>query len=102
MIPVTTLSGKKVALFGLGGSGFATERAMILGGADVTAWDDNPDSVTKAAAEGIHTADLRTVDWGVHSLLVLSPGVPLTHPKPHWTVELARAAGIDIVGDVEL
>jgi UDP-N-acetylmuramoylalanine--D-glutamate ligase len=22
---------------------------------------------------------------------VLSPGVPLTHPKPHWTVELARA-----------
>ncbi|OCJ05135.1 UDP-N-acetylmuramoyl-L-alanine--D-glutamate ligase [Rhizobium sp. AC44/96] len=102
MIPVTTLAGKKVALFGLGGSGFATARALILGGADVTAWDDNPDSVTKAAAEGIHTADLRTIDWGVQSLFVLSPGVPLTHPKPHWTVDLARAAGVDIVGDVEL
>ncbi len=102
MIPVTTLAGKKVALFGLGGSGFATARALKLGGADVTAWDDNPDSVTKAAAEGIHTADLRTIDWSVQSLFVLSPGVPLTHPKPHWTVDLARAAGVDIVGDVEL
>ncbi|TCU25516.1 UDP-N-acetylmuramoylalanine--D-glutamate ligase [Rhizobium azibense] len=102
MIPVTTLAGKKVALFGLGGSGFATARALILGGAHVTAWDDNPDSVTKAAAEGIHTADLRSIDWSVQSLFVLSPGVPLTHPKPHWTVDLARAAGVDIVGDVEL
>ena len=102
MIPVTTLAGKKVALFGLGGSGFATARALKLGGAEVTAWDDNPDSVTKAAAEGIHTADLRSIDWSVQSLFVLSPGVPLTHPKPHWTVDLARAAGVDIVGDVEL
>jgi UDP-N-acetylmuramoylalanine--D-glutamate ligase len=33
---------------------------------------------------------------------VLSPGVPLTHPKPHWSVELARAAGVEIVGDIEL
>jgi len=102
MIPVTTLSGKKVALFGLGGSGFATARALKLGGAEVTAWDDNPDSVTKAAAEGIHTADLRTIDWSAQSLFVLSPGVPLTHPKPHWTVDLARAAGVDVVGDVQL
>jgi UDP-N-acetylmuramoylalanine--D-glutamate ligase len=102
MIPVTTLAGKKVALFGLGGSGFATARALKLGGAEVTAWDDNPDSVAKAAAEGIHTADLRSIDWSAQSLYVLSPGVPLTHPKPHWTVDLARAAGVDIVGDVEL
>jgi UDP-N-acetylmuramoylalanine--D-glutamate ligase len=33
---------------------------------------------------------------------MLSPGVPLTHPKPHWTVEAARAAGVEILGDVEL
>ena len=37
MIPVThRFTGKKVALFGLGGSGFATARALIAGGADVT------------------------------------------------------------------
>jgi UDP-N-acetylmuramoylalanine--D-glutamate ligase len=102
MIPLTTMKEKKVALFGLGGSGFATARALIAGGAVVTAWDDNPDSVTKASAEGIHTADLRTVDWSVFSVFVLSPGVPLTHPKPHWSVDHARAAGLDVIGDVEL
>lgn len=102
MISVTTLKDRKVALFGLGGSGFATARALVTGGAEVTAWDDNPDSVAKAAAEGIRTEDLRNIDWSQQALFVLSPGVPLTHPKPHWTVDLARAAGVDIVGDVEL
>ncbi|PDT05614.1 UDP-N-acetylmuramoyl-L-alanine--D-glutamate ligase [Rhizobium chutanense] len=102
MIPVTTLRDRKVALFGLGGSGLATARALVAGGAEVTVWDDNPDSVAKASAEGILTEDLHTIDWSRQALFVLSPGVPLTHPKPHWTVDLARAAGVDIVGDVEL
>lgn len=102
MIPVTTLRNRNVALFGLGGSGLATAQALVEGGANVTAWDDNPDSVAKAAAAGIPTADLHRIDWGGISSFVLSPGVPLTHPKPHWSVDLARAAGVEIVGDVEL
>lgn len=102
MIPVTTFKGKSVALFGLGGSGLATALALVAGGADVTAWDDNPASVENAAAAGIRTADLRTLDWKGIAALVLSPGVPLTHPKPHWSADLARAAGAEIVGDVEL
>ena len=99
---VTSFRGRKVALFGLGGSGLATAEALAAGGADVTAWDDNPDSVAKAAARGIGTADLRAVDWSAFAAFVLSPGVPLTHPKPHWTVDLAHAAGVEIIGDVEL
>lgn len=102
MIPVTTFKDRKVALFGLGGSGMATARALVDGGADVFAWDDNPDSVEKAKASGIKTADLRQIDWHDLAAFVLSPGVPLTHPKPHWTVDLARAAGVEIIGDVEL
>ncbi|WP_234185959.1 UDP-N-acetylmuramoyl-L-alanine--D-glutamate ligase [Shinella sp. NM-101] len=102
MIPVTTFKGKSVALFGLGGSGLATALALAAGGGDVTAWDDNPASVENAAAAGIRTADLRTLDWKAIAALVLSPGVPLTHPKPHWSADLARAAGAEIVGDVEL
>ena len=102
MIPVTTLAGKKVALFGLGGSGLATAKALSAGGALVTAWDDNPDSVEKAAAAGIGTGDLRKADWSGFAAFVLSPGVPLTHPKPHWTVDLARAGGVEVIGDVEL
>jgi UDP-N-acetylmuramoylalanine--D-glutamate ligase len=102
MIPVTTLKDKKVALFGLGGSGLVTARALVAGGADVIAYDDNPDSVAKASAEGIATADLRTIDWSQISTFVLAPGVPLTHPKPHWTVDLARQAGVEVIGDIEL
>ncbi len=102
MIPVTTFKDKQVALFGLGGSGLATARALVAGGAKITAWDDNPDSVAKAGAEGIVTADLRGIDWLAQAAFVLSPGVPLTHPKPHWSVDLARAAGVEIIGDVEL
>jgi UDP-N-acetylmuramoylalanine--D-glutamate ligase len=102
LIPATSFSGKRVSLFGLGGSGIATAHALIGGGADVLAWDDNPDSVAKAAAAGIATGDLHGADWAGFSALVLSPGVPLTHPKPHWAVELARGAGVEVIGDIEL
>ncbi|TPK37748.1 UDP-N-acetylmuramoyl-L-alanine--D-glutamate ligase [Mesorhizobium sp. B2-5-3] len=102
MIPAASFAGKRVSLFGLGGSGIATAHALIEGGAEVLAWDDNPNSVAKAAAAGIATGDLHTADWATFSAFVLSPGVPLTHPKPHWTVELARGSGVEIIGDVEL
>lgn len=102
MIPATTFEGKRVALFGLGGSGLATAEALAAGGAEVTAWDDNPASVAKAAERSIGTGDLAKADWTTFNAFVLSPGVPLTHPKPHWTVDLAHAANVEIIGDVEL
>ncbi|MCD1634921.1 UDP-N-acetylmuramoyl-L-alanine--D-glutamate ligase [Martelella mediterranea] len=102
MIAVSQFSGKKVALFGLGGSGMATALALIAGGAQVTAFDDNAESCRIAAEKGIPIADLRHMDWSGFAALVLAPGVPLTHPKPHWVVELARTADTEIIGDVEL
>ena len=102
MIPVTVFSGKKVAIFGLGGSGLASASALLAGGADVIGWDDSAEAVTKAMSAGIPSGDLRQADWSKISALVLAPGVPLTHPAPHWTVALARAAGVEVVGDIEL
>ena len=102
MIPVTAFAGKKVAIFGLGGSGLASASALLAGGADVIGWDDSPEAVTKAMSAGIPSGDLRQLDWSKISALVLAPGVPLTHPAPHWTVALARAAGVEVVGDIEL
>ena len=102
MIPVTAFAGKKVAIFGLGGSGLASASALLAGGADVVGWDDSADAVTKATSAGIPSGDLRQLDWSKISALVLAPGVPLTHPAPHWTVALARAAGVEVVGDIEL
>ena len=34
--------------------------------------------------------------------MILSPGVPLTHPAPHRIVDLAASAGCEVIGDVEL
>ena len=102
MIPVTTFAGEKVAVFGLGGSGLASAKALIAGGADVLAYDDDAQSVATAKAAGIAIADLRRVDWSKFAALVLAPGVPLTHPAPHWTVQLAQKAGVEVIGDIEL
>lgn len=102
MIPVTTLAGRNVAVFGLGDSGRAAALALAAGGAHVSAWDDSADAVAAARADGVAIADLRIADWQGFAALVLAPGVPLTHPKPAWPVVSARAAGIEIIGDVEL
>ena len=102
MTPVTCFAGKSVALFGLGGSGLATAKALVAGGAEVIAWDDSAPTRARAVNEGIDIGDLEKHDWMKFDALVLSPGVPLTHPKPHWTVVKARDAGIEIIGDVEL
>jgi UDP-N-acetylmuramoylalanine--D-glutamate ligase len=102
VIPVTAFAGKKVAVFGLGGSGLVSASALLAGGADVVAFDDDAQSVAKANAAGIPTADLRDIDWSKIAALVLAPGVPLTHPEPHWIVTLAHKAGVAVIGDIEL
>lgn len=102
MIPVTAFAGRKVAVFGLGGSGSVSARALLAGGADVVAADDDAQSVAKADAAGIATADLRRADWSRIAALVLSPGVPLTHPRPHPIVQCAHGAGVEVIGDIEL
>src|SRR6266404_6132484 len=98
MIPVTSFAGKTVAVFGLGGSGLASCHALKAGGAEVIAGDDSADNVAKAAQAGFATADLRTVSWSNFSALILTPGAPLTHPAPHWSVLMAhlmKVAGYD-------
>ena len=102
MTPVATLRGQRVALFGLGGSGLSTLRALVAGGADVAAWDDSEAARAKATAAGFAPVDLAAADWSAFACLVLAPGVPLTHPKPHWTVERAHRAGVAVIGDIEL
>ena len=102
MTPITIFADRGVALFGLGGSGLATALALKAGGARVIAWDDSPESVARAGDAGIETADLRSADWSDFAALVLAPGVPLTHPTPHWSAGLAQAARVEIIGDIEL
>src|ERR1700757_2493347 len=102
MIPVTSFAGKTVAVFGLGGSGLASCHALKAGGAEVVAGDDSQENLADAAREGFVTADLRSVSWANFAALILTPGAPLTHPAPHWSVLLARESGVEVIGDIEL
>ncbi|WP_208432515.1 UDP-N-acetylmuramoyl-L-alanine--D-glutamate ligase [Bartonella taylorii] len=102
MISVTCYKGQKVALFGLGQSGLSAAQALMCGGADVVAWDDNFSGVQAACRLNIPTRDLRHEDWSEFVALILAPGVPLTYPRPHWVVEKARQKDIEIIGDIEL
>ncbi len=102
MIPITTFAGKTVAIFGLGKSGLLAAGALIKGGARVIVYDDDEKSRANAQAAALTVQDLREADWSTIAALVLAPGVPLTHPVPHWSVTLAHKAEVDIIGDIEL
>jgi UDP-N-acetylmuramoylalanine--D-glutamate ligase len=77
MIPVTAYEGQDVAVGGRAGPGLA-------------------------AAEGIAIAEPAGLDWRRMAALVMSPGIPHTHPKPHPAAAAARRAKVPLVGDIEL
>ena len=86
----------------LGRTGLTAARALVAGGAHVALWDEKLAGRDAAEAEGFKVVDLRAADWSQFAALMLSPGVPLTHPQPHWTVKMAQEAGVEILGDIEL
>jgi UDP-N-acetylmuramoylalanine--D-glutamate ligase len=102
LIPIRGFQGQRVAVFGLGRTGLTAARALTAGGATVVLWDDNVAARKAAAEQGFEVQDLSEGDWSGLAALVLSPGVPLTHPEPHWTVRRAQAAGVEVIGDIEL
>jgi len=98
MIVGTSHFDGTIAVLGLARSGLATVRALMAGGNQVIAWDDSRERVADAARIGIPVSDSADFNWHGIAALVPSPGVPLDHQ----TMVSARAAGVEIVGDVEL
>ncbi len=101
-ITVPGVAGQRVAVLGLGKSGLAAAHALARSGAEVLAWDDDAGRRDAAAGDGIRFTDLAAADFADIPTLVLSPGIPHTHPAPHPVAERARHAGSDIICDVEL
>ncbi|MFZ1416605.1 MAG: UDP-N-acetylmuramoyl-L-alanine--D-glutamate ligase [Defluviicoccus sp.] len=102
MIPLHALPDRPFAVLGLGLSGLAACRALIGAGKTVWAWDDNAAARAAAESAGIPLLDLAAADLAPAAALVLSPGIPHTHPRPHPVVERARKAGCPVIGDGEL
>ncbi|MDE2264382.1 MAG: UDP-N-acetylmuramoyl-L-alanine--D-glutamate ligase [Alphaproteobacteria bacterium] len=102
MIPVRSFANRQVAVFGLARSGLASVCALKAGGADVFAWDEKEELRAAAAAEGATVMPWQNWSWDKIAALVLSPGVPLTHPRPHDVVVKAKEVGVEVIGDIEL
>lgn len=96
------LKDKPVIVMGLGKSGHATCDALRNAHIPYLAWDDDAKKRDDAVAEGFVVGDPAKAEIKHISFVVLSPGIPLTHPKPHPLVERARAAGKDVICDIEL
>jgi UDP-N-acetylmuramoylalanine--D-glutamate ligase len=101
MIVVDEFAGRRVAVMGLARTGRAAARALAAGDAEVLAWDDNA-AARAAAADQARLCDPATTDWQTVAALILSPGIPQEFPAPHPAVAAARAAGVEIIGDIEL
>ncbi|HEY4943618.1 MAG TPA: UDP-N-acetylmuramoyl-L-alanine--D-glutamate ligase [Rhizomicrobium sp.] len=102
MIAARSFERLDVGVFGLARTGMASIRSLKAGGVRVYAWDDRPEAQRQASAEGAAVVPFADWPWDRLKALVLSPGVPLTHPEPHAIVARARAAGVDVIGDMEV
>jgi UDP-N-acetylmuramoylalanine--D-glutamate ligase len=102
MIVARGFADRDVGVFGLARTGVSAVRSLIAGGARVHAWDDKEDSRGSASASGARISPFAEWPWERIKTLVLSPGVPLTLPEPHAAVRMARKAGAEVIGDMEL
>ncbi len=103
MIPVFGVSGRTVAVLGLGRSGLSAARAIRAGGGRAVCWDDGAEGRARAESEGFDLVDLTRAGAfeGVESLVV-SPGIPHLYPRPHQAVAAALAAGVAVDNDIGL
>ncbi|MBC6402660.1 MAG: UDP-N-acetylmuramoyl-L-alanine--D-glutamate ligase [Hyphomonadaceae bacterium] len=102
MIKAETFRDKKVAVFGLGRTGITAALSLKAGGAEVLAWDDNPEAREIASRKGIPVFDFKKENWRTIDALVLSPGIPHKLPEPHQVIALAGVNNVPIICDIEI
>ena len=107
MIVPKHYKNKNVFIFGLGIDGVSAVKSLLAAGAVVYAWDDNQaarDSLLSSLDEGaeLQLKAPRDVDWQSITCLILSPGVPFTHPKPAEVVCLAKEHHVRIICTLEI
>ena len=98
MITARAFFGKRYALYGLARSGLTTASALLASGAQVSAWDAKEEA-RAMAPPGTNIVNLDEADLNEFDSLVVTPGLPLNR---HPIAQRARAAGVEIIGDIEL
>ena len=98
-------AGRRVTVVGLARSGVAAARLLRAAGAEVIGTDVKPLEALGREVAALQQAGVRLLTNGVAAqafegaaLVVVSPGVPLDSPQ----LAPARAAGLPIIGELEL
>jgi UDP-N-acetylmuramoylalanine--D-glutamate ligase len=101
MLAAPALSGRASRSMALPEVGLSVLRFLARSGAVAVAWDESGDA--RAAARGVSPnlplEDFATLDLSGVDGIIVSPGVPLNR---HPLAARARAAGVPILGDLEL
>jgi UDP-N-acetylmuramoylalanine--D-glutamate ligase len=90
-------SGSRVLVAGAGVTGSAVAEALLAAGAVVTVTDAVPERLTGLPGEALTAPGLTEPPPGT-DLVVTSPGIPPHNPL----LVAAAAAGIEVIGEVEL
>lgn len=101
MITSPAFAAKRYCILGLARSGLATLDALMASGAECIVWDNREEARETAVASHpqVILGDPMEIDLAGLDGLIVSPGVPLNR---HPVADRARAAGVPIIGDIEL
>lgn len=98
MISTPAFKDRKFAILGLARSGLSAAHALVAGGAEILAWD-NDEGARAKVADIATIADPLLSDLSGYEAIVVSPGVPINR---HPIAEKAKAEGLPLIGDIEL
>ena len=98
MISTPAFKDRKFAILGLARSGLSAAHALVAGGAEILAWD-NDEGARAKVADIATIADPLLTDLSGYEAIVVSPGVPINR---HPIAEKAKAEGLPLIGDIEL
>lgn len=93
-----SLLEKKFLVYGMGISGVKTAQAIVQSGGIVLCGDDH--SIAQQSFPFQYYNEESSIDDV--TAVILSPGIPLTHPKPHFIVTKAKKIALPIWCDIEL
>ncbi len=97
MNPITE-AVRKAGVVGMGRSGAAAARLLAESGFSVTGFDNSPSASGTAYMTETVFGEFSEADFSGLSMLVLSPGVPISSAAP----AMAEKLGIPVISEVEL